>query len=140
MVWDDQQVKEYLFNDRNLERYNASGGDKLRMLFNNFDRKINSWAILWDFCHFMNDGYCLYPSRSFASNIGLDHSGTHTKRLPEYEVSLSDWPFDSESLPESPHLNPVVSKVFRNINRKFYRDILDYFRIRRFKKDTRNKS
>jgi len=39
--------------------------------------RLRSWNIIWHSVVFLNDGLCLYPTKSFVSNIGHDGSGTN---------------------------------------------------------------
>jgi len=41
------------------------------------DKKFQSWNTIWHSCVFLNDGFCLHPTRSLVSNIGHDGSGTN---------------------------------------------------------------
>ena len=127
--WDEHSLLKHLGEGDTYKRYFATGGDKIRMLLDCFEKKNNSWAIIWDFNHFLNGGYCLYPTRSFVRNIGLDRSGVHSKPREEYAVELEDWPFDPSALPEKPVSPPLAQKIYRRLNRKIYRDILDRWRF-----------
>lgn len=40
----------------------------------------NTWAVFWYATIFRNGGLCLNPAVSYVENIGLDGSGTHSKR------------------------------------------------------------
>ena len=104
------------------------------MLLDCFEKKNNSWAIIWDFNHFMQGTYCLYPYRSLIRNIGLDHTGVHSKPREEYNVELINWDFIPGSLPQQPLNLPYAQKKFRKLNRKFYRDVLDVLRFKRLGK------
>ena len=128
-VWDNKVIaSKYL---KQPLAYHRSGGDKIRMLHNELLGKSHSWAIIWDFNHFMNQAYGLYPNRSLVKNVGLDDSGTHSKPYAPYQVDLNSfqiirvYPFKIE-------VNTRVQKVFREINRKVYRyplDLLNYIRV-----------
>jgi hypothetical protein len=133
--WDEKILFECLNRDDNYKKYYSTGGDKIRMLLDCFEKKNNSWAIIWDLNHFINKTYCLYPSRSFASNIGLDNSGVHSKPKASYNVDLKNWDFDPLQLPERPANPSFVRNKFRQINKKLYRDVLDLLRFRRLKKN-----
>ncbi len=133
VVWDEQALFAYLSKDGNYKKYYATGGDKIRMLLDRFEKKNNSWAIIWDFNHFMQGTYCLYPYRSFIRNIGLDHTGVHSKPRTEYDVALENWDFKPEKLPVKPVSPAYAQERFKTLNRKFYRDVLDFIRYRGLK-------
>ena len=58
---------------------NSCGNDMRHMLMLQDERLIDSWAVLWAAHHFIKGGGCLYPSKSFVENIGLDGSGTNCR-------------------------------------------------------------
>ncbi len=51
------------------------------MLKDQIDGKINSWAIRWHASLFINNKFCLHPTKSIVQNIGFDNSATHTSNL-----------------------------------------------------------
>jgi hypothetical protein len=128
--WNEAALLKYLMDDGNYGKYYKTGGDKIRMLLDRFEQKNNSWAIIWDFNHFMNGTFCLYPCISFIRNIGLDYSGVHSKPRAEYDVELENWDFNGSMLPEKPASSGYAIRRFSKINKKFYRDILDLIRFR----------
>ncbi len=111
----------------NHQLYGQTGGDKLRMLVRELSGNSSSWAIIWDYNHFLNNGYCLYPVRSLIRNIGLDNSGTHSKPLKAYEVEQLN--ADTITINKDIQVNQDVLKVFAKINSKPYRWPLDYWRL-----------
>lgn len=62
----------------------------VQMLKDQISGKNNSWAIRWYFSSLVNDLYCLYPSKSYIMNIGLDDTGTHCKTTSSYDVQLQE--------------------------------------------------
>lgn len=44
-----------------------------------YENKINSWAFRWTFACWMQSGLSILPSVNLVSNIGFDHTATHTK-------------------------------------------------------------
>ena len=73
------------------KKYDATGGDKSRMLINQMSGKLDSWAIRWDYTHYKNNAHGVFPTKSLINNTGLDQSGTHTKNLLEYTNLLSNF-------------------------------------------------
>ncbi len=47
------------------------------MLQAQIDGLNNSWAIRWHASLFLQEKYCLQPTRAIVKNIGLDSSGVH---------------------------------------------------------------
>ncbi|MBK7869107.1 MAG: glycosyltransferase family 2 protein [Ignavibacteriales bacterium] len=85
---------------------------KVRMLKNQIDGKVDSWAIRWDASIFLNNMLTLYPGKSLLKNIGADGGGTHTKSTKIFNVD------DFESLPELVKIpveeNSLAQKAFSN--------------------------
>ncbi len=125
-VWDKQILFDHF--RRHFAAYHRSGGDKLRMLVREMEGKSSSWAILWDYNHFMNKAACIYPYSSYITNIGLDHSGTHSKPFAAYEMDLQAHKSVSD-FEANPVSDATVYKAFSKINRKFYRLPFDLFRL-----------
>lgn len=123
--WNSDKVFSH-FKD-NYKSYGKTSGDKLRMIVRELGGKSSSWAIIWDYNHFLNNAYCIYPTHSYVRNIGLDNSGTHSKPKKSYVVdTLNNY------LPVLPDVLIPDSKVkalFSKINWKPYRWPLDTWRL-----------
>jgi hypothetical protein len=50
---------------------------------------LDVWGVRWYASMFLQEGLCLYPSRSLVSNIGMDGSGEHCGPSRAYDVVLS---------------------------------------------------
>lgn len=90
--WDkaDWSVSNYnkMYNDINLqEKFNRGGGDMFPMLVDQMNGKIDSWGIRWDYCMFMYDALCVYPTKTMCINVGLDGSGVHCGYMPDNYVA-----------------------------------------------------
>jgi hypothetical protein len=59
---------------------------KIRMLNNQINGRVDSWAIRWDASVFLKDMLTLYPGKSLVKNIGADGGGTHTKNTNLFDV------------------------------------------------------
>jgi putative methyltransferase (TIGR04325 family) len=60
----------------------------LEMLQDRVNGLNNSWAILWYASAFLKNKLTLYPGKSLVQNIGLDNSGTHSKKSDKYKGTL----------------------------------------------------
>ena len=94
----------FLYNEiirRGLENefnYNGSA-NYIYMLKNQIEGKIDSWAIRWYASAFLKDKLTLYPGHSLVKNIGMDSSGTHTKKTSAFDVHLSESPVNVKTIP-----------------------------------------
>lgn len=81
--------RERLRNDAE-ERFNLYGSyDYARMLTQQMNGEIDSWAIRWYYTVFAHDGLVLFPPRTLVSNMGFDRSGAHDRlALPAYQGPL----------------------------------------------------
>jgi len=71
--------------------------DYSRMLRLQDRGKIDSWAILWNWYVFSQEGIVLYPPSTLIVNLGFDGSGTHGRRDISdriHQNTSSSWPFD----------------------------------------------
>jgi glycosyltransferase involved in cell wall biosynthesis len=61
-----------------------------KMLKQQMEGKIDSWAVRWYASAFIQNKLTLYPGKSLIANIGLDGTGTHCKEEQDIVVTLSD--------------------------------------------------
>jgi hypothetical protein len=75
--WKIKDFESFKIDKDIQKKFNSGGEDMSKMLINQKEGKIDSWAIRWCYHHFKNDAYCIYPIKSYVDNIGLDGSGVH---------------------------------------------------------------
>jgi hypothetical protein len=63
----------------------------INQLKENIQGKIKTWAILWHFSVFLNDGLSLHPGRSLVKNIGHDGSGVHCSENDFFNTGMVDY-------------------------------------------------
>lgn len=61
--------------------------DFYKMLLNQKNKKIDSWAIRWYASIFLSNGLTLFPSISYIRNIGNDNSGVHSGKTNRFHIS-----------------------------------------------------
>ena len=85
-----------------------------RMLKDQVEGKIDSWAIRWHASMFINEKFCLHPGRSLVKNIGLDSSGTHCPKTNSFDTKLSRLPVSVgiPKLEESNFAREAIKKFF----------------------------
>ncbi|MFO7736570.1 MAG: sugar transferase [bacterium] len=67
-----------VFADENAQRQFARGGEDRKYVLDLMrSGRVESWAAVFDFFHFLNGGFCMHPVKSLVYNIGLDRSGTN---------------------------------------------------------------
>lgn len=84
-VWDNfdenSEGLEKLKNNKKLRyKFNLNGSyPYYKMLKNQAEKNIDSWAIRFYLTVFMLDGLALFPKKTLVNNIGMDGSGVHCK-------------------------------------------------------------
>jgi hypothetical protein len=56
----------------------------IKMLKDQIENKVDSWAIRWYASAFINNKYTLYPKVTIIYNIGFDNSGTHSGSIDNF--------------------------------------------------------
>lgn len=87
----DWKIKDFdnFINDKSKQRlFNRGGSDMTRMLKNQINGEIDSWAIRWCYNQFIEESYTIYPVKSKVKNIGMDGSGVHCGVSNKHEVGL----------------------------------------------------
>jgi len=88
-----------------------------RMLREQKEGKIDSWALRWLASTFLKDMFTLYPSRSLVKNIGFDGSGRHGDVMID-EVKFSQTPINV--FPVKIEESEEVKEAFRKYFYEFY--------------------
>lgn len=61
-----------------------------KMLENQLNGNVDSWAVRWYASVFLNKGGCLHPALSLVNNIGHDGTGVHCGSNTTYNVEVSN--------------------------------------------------
>lgn len=72
------------------KQFNEGGEDLYRMLLNQLNGKINSWAIFWSYSHFKNGWLASYPAKSKVLNLGFGTAATHCKGINPFPCEFFD--------------------------------------------------
>ncbi len=126
--WEVKDYKEFKNNKQLQKEFNKGGDDMTDMLINQMEGKLDSWAIRWCYTLFKNNAYCIYPTRSYVDNIGMDGSGVHCGKSGKYDNDVfvtsekqlklpPDVIFDDKILNE--FRSVYKEKVFRKMAYKF---------------------
>ena len=90
-----------------------------------YDGKINSWAYIWSYTCFINNGLSCAPRRNLVSNIGFGGEGTHTQnkgdKMAEIPIFDLDFPL------KHPEFIVVNKKIDRYIEKNAQR--ATFFRV-----------
>jgi hypothetical protein len=109
----DWQITDYaqFRNDRSaINGFKQAGSDLPRMLDNQQQGKINSWAVRWSYNQFRRGSLTLYPKRSRIKNIGFAEGATHTSGYNKYFSPPDEKIKDHFVLPEIVELKPFYHR------------------------------
>jgi hypothetical protein len=77
----EKLYKQIATNKKRADKFDFEGTYPfLKMLKDQADGKIDSWAIRWYASAFLNDKITLYPPATLVNNIGMDGSGIHSEK------------------------------------------------------------
>lgn len=127
--WEISDFNDFIKDKSAVKKFNSGGEDLTRMLKNQMNGKIDSWAIRWSYAHFKNNAYCVFPVKSKIQNIGMDSSGVHSVTTDKFYVDL-----DLSNTEEILNANIQPDKNILESFRKFHqRKLWDriYWRIKR---------
>lgn len=84
---DAKSLYRQLFKIHEGRRLDIDGTDQFwNQLVSNVEQRKKTWAVLWHFSIFLNDGFCLHPGRSLVKNIGTDGTGVNSNNTDIFEV------------------------------------------------------
>jgi len=89
-----------------------------KMLEQQAEGKIDSWAIRWYASVFLKNGLALLPGRSLVKNIGLDATGTHGDNTSNLDAAVSATPVLLSDIPvrEDDKNRKAIASFFRSLN------------------------
>lgn len=112
----DWEMKDYesFRKDKNKKSEFAMGGSDLnKMLRNQMEGALDSWAIRWFYHQFKVKGLTLYPVCSKVYNNGFDQLATHTTGSNSRYLPLLDKDLSEEvSFPKSIEISQAYQKAF----------------------------
>jgi hypothetical protein len=117
--WKLKNIDEFLKNKKLRKEYSYSGEDKIDMLIAQIQGKIDSWATRWEYTQFINNGYTVYPVKSFINNIGFDGTGINSgyDKKYFYEEGLIDLDYNIKFIDDI-KLNKEIMREFGKIFKK----------------------
>ena len=110
--WEVKDFNEFVKDKKRQRAYNYSGDDKTNMLISQMKGLLDSWAIRWDYHHFKNDAFCVYPVVSLVDNIGHDGTGVHCGKSIKYRNNIMD---NKIRLRERVEFNSDIVGEFRKV-------------------------
>jgi hypothetical protein len=86
-----------------------------KMLEDQIEGKVDSWAIRWYASAFLKGKYTLYPGQSLLSNIGVDGSGMHCEPDENYSAQVNPHPVNIVKITVAPDKKAMkaISEFFK---------------------------
>ena len=113
----DANVLYQQISARNLQyEFNLDGAmPYVRMLQDQIEGNIDSWAICWHASMFLQGSVSIYPAQSLIINSGNDGEGTHGNRSKMFDTKLGSWDIN-RTWPE-----PIEDIDYKNQMSNYYR-------------------
>tara|TARA_B000000532_G_C18845811_1_gene397180 strand:+ start:316 stop:1248 length:933 start_codon:yes stop_codon:yes gene_type:complete len=103
-------------SDRNLKtKFDISKFSKFsNQIEDNYNKKINTWAVFWHWTIFKYKKLCVNPSKTFVQNIGRDGSGIHKDISFFFKIDLNN------KLNYKLKIKILENKLFKTKLKNFY--------------------
>lgn len=111
--WSGRGAQRLWREPRLRERFQVTGTDKLDRLRRQIEGHIDSWSILFNLWHVLDDRVTLYPVQNLVQNVGFDGSGTHTHTNPGLPTATGAG--ERVLNPDLPAEDERVLKSFRRV-------------------------
>ncbi|WP_282054677.1 sugar transferase [Maribacter luteus] len=113
--WSVQDYSVFKEDRKAKRRFNQMGSDMSRMLNDQMNGKLSSWAIRWCYHQFKYGLYTVFPTVSKINNIGFGEEATHTNGKStdlRFNTTLDDTHSDEFNFNESVQLDDRFVKQF----------------------------
>ncbi|RLD74777.1 MAG: sugar transferase [Bacteroidetes bacterium] len=125
--WQMSYFPSFIKNKQLRKSFNRIGPDLAVMLLKQYQKKINSWAIRFNYACFTQNKYNVYPVGAKVVNKGADGSGTNIRKTSRYVSKLNT---DKIVFPINLTENKIISKNYiRFLKPSVLRQIINYFKI-----------
>lgn len=110
--WEIKDFDEFKQSATNRRNFRANGSDLYRMLNQQMERKIDSWAIRWQYHLFKNHLLTIYPIVSKVQNMGFGNEATHSKGYNRFTTKIDNSENTRFKLLETIKMNDSLFKQF----------------------------
>ena len=112
--WDVKDYNDFVNSKRLKKEFRKGGSDMSRMLANQMNNKIDSWAIRWCYNQFTRKQYTIYPTISKVESIGFGADATHTKKTKRFDTVLDTTNKSLFIFDKTIIVNKTLIKEFKN--------------------------
>lgn len=132
--WNISNFEEFYKNRKSRRDFNRGGSDMTKMLKDQIDGRIDSWAIRFCFHQFQRKMVTVFPTVSKAESIGFGSDATHTFNESRFKTLLDNKNKRSFQFDNNVDVAPQLAKDFRKF---FSIRIRIADRLRRYAKNLR---
>lgn len=111
--WQIKTYQDFRWNVSQQLKFMRGGSDMPRMLRNQVNNKIDSWAIRWCYNQFKRNQLTVFPSSSKVKSIGFGDEATHTKKTTRFFTKIDTSNQQHFEFDKSILLNTQLVKEFR---------------------------
>ena len=133
---DSQKLYDELTRKNLMYRFELNGAYPYRRLLRNqIQNRVDSWAVRWYASALIHDKLTLYPGRSLIQNIGWDGSGRHCDDFSGFATSASDSPVELADIEVIENASALEAwrRYFKSVRRKnLLRNLFSVRKIFRF--------
>ena len=133
--WDTKSVSKHFQKKKSIRKFSEGGKDLNLLLWGNYQKFINSWAIRFNFYCFKNSLKSIQPRYSMIKNDGRDFSGTHEKFYfkfkNEYNFNpkLGSYRNITDRMLENDEINLYIKNSHRRSIRLSFMFFFKHFRL-----------
>ena len=127
--WSSKNLNKHFENKLSINRFSVGGKDLNLLLWGNYKKFINSWAIRFNFHCFKKSLKSIQPRYSMIRNEGKDFSGTHEKINFKFKKKFNFDPnlgSKNEILKRTIESEEIYSYI-KNSHRRSYKLSIKYF-------------
>ncbi|MBN1252132.1 MAG: glycosyltransferase [Bacteroidales bacterium] len=128
--WQMSDFEDFIKDKHQRNQLNKSGLDLSIMLLKQYQKKINSWAIRFNYACYKQNKLNVYPIGTKVINKGADGSGSNLKKTSKFKTELNT---KKTIFPLHLTENKQIAENYSNfLKPSIFRQIINFFKIRLF--------
>lgn len=128
--WGVEDFDNFMRNKQEIKGFNQGGEDLSAMLLKQKLKQIDSWAIRFNYACFRQNKLNLYPAKSKIQNLGIDNSGSNTKKTRKFDTKVSNEPvhFSGGIIEDS----TIKKKYAKFLSPSIFRRLVNKYKIYKY--------
>jgi hypothetical protein len=117
--WDSINYQKHFLNKSEKKLFSLAGNDLNLLLWGQYKKYINSWAIRFNYFCFKKNLLSFQPRHSMIENCGRDFSGTHERfSLSSHKIDINYFPKLLKTINPSKFSSKKIDLFIKNMHRK----------------------